>query len=210
MLSDIVVDKLKSKGIPINKHLPSISTLHNRSAKDVAIRCNVLGVLLAISDDTSSISFFNDLLLSQGMFKNLSNYEKSLFDKDSISNQEVIDLSWSQESLYALSWCMGLIPNMNFPTTEATLDDVFSSLPPETDLDGFIESAQLIDSSKIMQELEFYYGLHWAIRHPEAWSLRSKFLLFKKLNISIIRERRKALEWVVDLSLDWDEISLDT
>ena len=96
---------------------------------------------------------------------------------------------------------------MSDPFSEANLDKVDKMLPPEVQYSKFISNVSLRDLSSIIEETEYYYGLHWAIRHPEA---RNTNKHVKSLNLSIIRERRRALEWVIDNSLDWDDIQLDT
>lgn len=123
-----------------------------------------------------------------------------------MTNQQEFDLSWNQESMYTLGWCLGIASKMPLPTVESDLHSIFKYLPPEVDLERFLDQCNLIDNQTILQELEYYYGLHWAIRHPESWSLMNA----DKFKISIIRERRKAMEWVLDNSLIWDDIPLDT
>lgn len=106
-------------------------------------------------------------------------------------------------------WCLGIIEEMSSPKFEANLSEIFDLLPPEVELEEFIAKANLIGDHLVLKELEYYYGLHWAVRHPESWRLLNK-LKCKKYNISVIRERRKALEWVIDNTSDWDDITLDT
>lgn len=209
MVSDQVVKRLNSLGIPVCENLPKVEGKSIRTAKEVAQRVNVLGVLLAISDDVNSIPFFRDLLDNQGMLDCLSPVESRIVYSGKLSKQEEIDLSWVQESLYALVWCLGLFSEMNNPVREAELNQIFPMLPPEVDLNQFVSNAKLIDVGKIVEEVEFYYDLHWARRHPESWSFFNK-PKFDKYKISVIRERRKALEWVIDSRVSWDEISLDT
>lgn len=209
MLKGKVDKRLDILGIPVCKSLPKVKAKSLRTAIEVAQRVNVLGVILAISDDANSLPFFRDLLDKQGMFDSLSPIERKIVYSGKLSKQEEVDLSWSQESLYALSWCLCLFPEMNQPVIEADLNFIFPMLPPEVDLNKFLSNAKLIDAEKIVEEVEFYYNLHWAMRHSENWSFFNKHK-FNKYKISVIRERRKALEWVLDNCVDWDEICLDT
>src|SRR5690606_14718790 len=205
-MRNLTVNRLIKEGVPVNKSLPAITIKKVRTSKEVGVRINILGVFLAISEDPKSIKFFKKLLKEQGMFDFLTTTEKLILESEKITKQQEIDLSWNQESIYALSWCLGITPKMPLPTVESDLYSIFKYLPPEVDLEKFLDKCNLIDNQSILEELEYCYGLHWAIRHPETWS----FSKASKFKISIIRERRKAMEWVVDSSLLWDDIPLDT
>ena len=205
----ITTNRLEREGIPVNRKLPEIRIKTNRTSKEVAIRLNILGIFLAISDDSSSIVFFRKLLQEQEMYKFLTDTEKRILENGHLTKQEEIDLSWNQESMYALSWCLGIVSEMAEPIFEADLDNIFKFLPPEVDLDVFLEKSKLVNAQIILQELDYYYNLHWAIRHPESWSFM-KIKKMKKYKMSIVRERRKGLEWVHNSELIWDDISLDT
>lgn len=209
MLKTITLNRLLKEGIPTNKVLPAVTLKKVRSAQAVARRINILGVFVAISNDPSSLSFFKNLLKEQNMLDFLSEGEKSILKKGELSKQEEIDISWYQESLYTLSWCLGLFKEMKSAKSEANLDEIFELLPPEVELEEFIEKSKLIEAQVILEELEYYYGLHWAVRHPESWRLLNK-LKCKKYKMSVIRERRKALEWIIDDTSEWDDIPLNT
>jgi hypothetical protein len=207
MLRNKVLKRLRRQDITINPNLPKVEEKEIRTAKEVAERINILGIFNVISADSDSIPFFLNHILDNNWFQFLSQTEKAVFEKKTISNQEEIDFSWYSEGIYALAWCLGLIENMSDPFSEANLDKVDKMLPPEVQYSKFISNVSLRDLSSIIEETEYYYGLHWAIRHPEA---RNTNKHVKSLNLSIIRERRRALEWVIDNSLDWDDIQLDT
>lgn len=201
--------RLRIEGLPINDNLPAIEPKIFRSAREVAIRVNILSIFLAISDDQRSIGFFKETLDEQNMMNHISNKEENILEKGKLSKQEEIDFSWNSESIYTLCWCLGLVGKMCSAKEEASLDLIFDYLPPEVNLIDFIEKAKIIDHQVIVDELIYYYHLHWALRHPENWNWRFRHKL-KKFKISVVRERRRALEWIVDNTLDWEEISLDT
>ena len=203
------LERLKREGVPVNENLPKISLKKIRSSKDIAIRINILAVFKAISEDVNSLNFFKELLRKQDLIEILSKKEKEVLENGIVSKQNEIDLSWYQESLFALCWCLGIIPKMGSVKKEANLNLVYNFIPPDVELNYFISNARVIEEQDLLEELEYYYGLHWAVRHPENWNFINKFN-YKKYNLSIIRERRKALEWVVDKNVDWDDVSLDT
>lgn len=209
MLKATTINKLKSDKIPVNDFLPPLEVRRLRSSEVVANRVNILGIFIAICDDSNSIPFFKDLIKKQALITYLSDSEKIILEKGQLSEQEEIDKSWYRESLYCLCWCLGIFEEMIPPKQEADIYPIFNYIPPEVDLGRFVEKATLIKKSKISDEAEYYYGLHWAIRHPESWNILSNRRR-KKYSISIVRERRRALEWVIDDQLNWDEVSLDT
>ncbi len=208
-MRNLTFNRLIKEGVPLNRALPEIAIKKARISKDVGIRLNILGIFHAISDDSKSIKFFYELIEEQGMHDYLTNTEKLILQSEKLTKQQSIDLSWNQESMYALSWCLGIVSKMSTPTAESDLNSIFKYLPPELDLLIFLDKYNLIDNKAILKELDYYYNLHWAVRHPETWGIL-KFNELKRYKISIIRERRKALEWVLNESLIWDDIALDT
>lgn len=209
-MNKLTLKYLKYYNIPINKHLPEIDEVNIRPAKEVAIRIIILGIFLAISDDKNSIPFFKKLIYQQGLSEYLFEKEKNILHEESLTEQEEINLSWVQESIYMLSWCLEIVSEVPFPDSEIDLESIFPFLPPEVDTVTFFKEAALREEEEVISQLEIYYHLHWAKRHPKAWNSTIRSSKYKMLNISVIRERRKALEWVINSSLDWDDITLDT
>jgi hypothetical protein len=209
MDSNIINERLKKFGVPFNSNLPELEKNRFKNSKDVAIRVNIMHVFIAIYDNPESIHFFNNLIKELGLYNFLSKSEKVILERGKFLKQEEIDISWYQESLFVLCWCMGIIDKVESPLKEVKLGHIFSLIPPEVDLNKFIQTSKLIDGNRIKLELYFYYAIHWALKHPNEWGFFNKFK-YSKFDISIIKERRKALEWVFDENVGWDEVSLDT
>jgi hypothetical protein len=207
-MRSLTINRLTREGIPFNQGLPETKIKKVRTSTEVGVRLNILCVFIAIADDSRSIKFFTKLLKEQGMYEFLTDTEELILQNEDLTEQEEIDFSWNQESVYALSWCLGIVPKMVEPLYESDLNTIYKFLPPEVDLSKFLHECTLINEQLILQELDYYYNLHWAIRHPESWGAGASKV--QKYNISIIRERRKAMEWILDDSLAWDDIPLDT
>jgi hypothetical protein len=112
----------------------------------------------------------------------------------------LIDFSWYQESLYAMLWAVNIIKEMKFPSEESSISNYLQFLPPDKKVKVFLKELRLKGTEDIIQELDFYYNLHWIVKREN-----------KGLNKSVVFERRKSLEWIVDSSItDWDNIYLST
>lgn len=186
-----------------------------RSKEEVCRRIVILYSLKALSlypEDMLSIKSF---LKSGGYIDFMSSKEITIFKQKKITYTQEIEFSWYKESLYVLLWYSNIIEDneLNFPTNEVILDKKYLDiLPPECDFGFFKAKISLREYVCLIEELYFYYYLNWIVKKDQLSFLQKLFIGNdkKKLNKSVIIERRKALEWIVDSGLDWDDISLDT
>ena len=122
--------------------------------------------------------------------------------RDDHTEQEKIDAQWLVECMQSLAWCLGLAPLEHFKDCD---DDLASKFPdPFTDPTDFIASASLRPFWEIYQQADIHYRLHWAARNASLsgteFPVREGFL----------RERRRALDWVIGVETDWDGVPSDT
>lgn len=209
MLKEVTIKRLRQEGIPVNLNLPPLENRIIRSVNEVARRINIMAIFHAISEDEDSIPFFAKHIEEQDLQSDLSQIEKDVLRRGVLSEQEEINFSWYQESIVALLWSIRVVDKMQSIRNEMKLSSLYKFMPPEVNLTEFISLAILRSEKEILEEAEFYYCCHWALRHPEVWGLFGKRKM-KNFNFSVILERRKALEWVLEKTLDWDEIPLDT
>ncbi len=114
-------------------------------------------------------------------------------------------LRWYLEGLWALMWATNLIDSLD--ETQWCGEDMMSFLPNleiGEDNRKIDEISEIRSDVEIYTMLDYYYRLHWycvdeRINNREA-----------KINEGIVYERRKALEWLMDNSSDWDEIEMST
>ena len=84
-------------------------------------------------------------------------------------------------------------------------DDLASRFPnPFSDPLSFISQASLQPFDLIYEQADLHFRLHWAARNAQLTGTRSP------IHEGLIRERRKALDLVIGVELDWDEIPQDT
>lgn len=170
-----------------------------RELKEVGARAIILVEFKSLTiypeDKEEAIKWMEKI----NLFKYFSPNEEKALKKVKFSSQEEIDFSWYEESLTAILWILGYISSLPKPTEEFDIEPYVDNLPPTVDLGEYLSNLSFISQEKIIEELDYYYLLHWLCRKfPE------------KFNLSVVRERRKLLEWIVDQNLSWDDVPLDT
>lgn len=201
---DKTIQVLIKNNIPLHPHLPLLEKPKFRSSIEISHRVIALYSLAGIANGAAG-GLIKEWLVDDGGWGFLSEIEQEKVSRENLVRNEINELSWKQESLYALCWCSALTEDMTWPISEANITDIFQFIPPEVPISEFVGSTKLVDTEQIVQQLDLYYCLHAAIVHPELWNESDT-----KLKIEVILERRQALEWVCSKHISWDEISLDT
>jgi hypothetical protein len=134
----------------------------------------------------------------------LSRRDRSILDRPEadLTKQERIDLYWYLEALWALVWAGQLIPDL--PIEKPVGDNLASLVPSiKQNEDGqeFRATFTLRPFPELFQMLDLYFRAHWYARDGQLNGYATGVF-----NLDIIMERRKALEWIADRTLeDWDE-----
>lgn len=195
---------LKEHKVPLHPNLPILDEISLRSPREVCERIVSLYTLAGLANGAVG-ELMEEWLIDENALRYLSKGEKEMLKRAQFSEAELNELSWKQESLYALCWCGRLVYQMTWPTDEADLSNVFYLIPPEKAISEFLASYSLRSSDEVVQELDIYYCLHVALEHPELWRDEQT-----DLRVEVVVERRQALEWVCSESIGWDEVPLDT
>ena len=196
---------LTQRSVPYLPKLPLINEHPDeqwKSAQQIARRLIVIYALTGLSHDADPKKLLA-WLESHSLDDEILNSERQYFIKKDLSKQDITHLSWNQESVFVLAWCLGLQKSLPFPDREANLSSVFPKMPPQVDVSKFVAQSKRIESRSILEEADLYYCYHWAIRHPEKWERPVS------LSLDVVIERRRALDWVIG-SLKFDEVTLDT
>jgi hypothetical protein len=134
----------------------------------------------------------------------LSRRDRSILDRPEadLTKQERIDLYWYLEALWALVWAGQLIPDL--PIEKPVGDNLASLVPSIKQNEGgqeFRATFTLRPFPELFQMLDLYFRAHWYARDGQLNGYATGVF-----NLDIIMERRKALEWIADRTLeDWDE-----
>lgn len=202
----IIKHLIEEQNLIYNENLPKLDFIKDvRPKEEVVNRINVLHVLYTIGTDESEecFNFFREKLIKENWIVYLSEVEKKTIFKTKLNEYDLLNFSWKKEAMLALMWSINL-PRINLlGIKETQVSDYYDLLPPEITMNQFYESAQLKGVNEIVGFLDYYYCIHSSIRNRDKRKKISR-------EQSIIIERRRALEWLTNLELDWDSISLDT
>lgn len=179
--------------------LPLLERTEVRPLGEIAIRATVLAIFKLISVFPDDIDWYIDWLEETDCVAFLSEKELISVQNGRLSSREEIDYSWYQEGINVVMWLLSF-KNIDLNSLEE-LDcaPLMKYLPPENSFKSFKDEASLLSPLLLFSELDKYYLLHWLSKRN------------KMLNASVIRERRKALEWCLDKNVhSWDDVSLDT
>jgi hypothetical protein len=145
---------------------------------------------------------------SNRLSNELTEKEKTFLaiDFDQLPKQDQIDISWYIEAVWAFAWIGNLHNNLTFNTAvEDHLVDLLPNVQQAAPAASFVANFQLRDHLEIFTQLDLFYRAHWFAK-PHRLSHEGT----PKVNLDLITERRKALEYTCYNYLLWDEISLDT
>lgn len=197
---------LSENNIPAHPHLPLLERSNLKAPTEICERIVALYSLAGLSNGAEG-ALLKDWLAAENGWRYLSVVEQEILDSENLTREELNELSWKQESLYVLCWCVLIIEGLVWPSSEANLDEIFPRIPPEVPISNFVGSAELRAEQDILQMLDLYYCIHAAMMHPDLWEGAE---VSSELKIEVVIERRQALEWVYLKTTQWDEISLDT
>jgi hypothetical protein len=148
-------------------------------------------------------------LRENGLLSALSNREQGILASPDaeLDSQTKTDLYWYIEAVWALVWVGSLIPELE--VTKCVGGNLASLLPDlrtGASASGFRSRFALRSLPEVFRALDLYYRAHWYARDGQLHGYPTT-----PFDLHIIIERRKALEWVCDASInDWDETPDDT
>lgn len=187
--------------------LPCLDHRTPRGREAVIGRALVLNAMLQIAFQ-APIPAIRDWLNTNDVINHLSAKERLILDRSNaeLTQQEVTDLYWYIESLWALLWVGGLIDELAF---NEPVQDYMASLCPKLqrneDSSKFADNMLIRPYAELFAMLDLYYRLHWWVHDSNLKGDNTG-----NVRIDIVMERRKALAWVMDDTCDWDNVNLCT
>lgn len=198
------IARLREWGFPVIEHLPTLEApeeLSPQSAQNVARRCMVMSHVIGIGFGGCATELY-EAVSRWGLLPFASAEEIRLLTSKTHTEQEKINATWLTECMQSFAWCLGLAELDCFRHCD---DDLASLFPaPFTDPSSFIDAASLRSFDEIYRMADLHYRLHWAARQSRL--MAGDF----PISEGFVRERRKALDWVLGVEQDWDEVPSDT
>ena len=187
--------------------LPFLDRPQSRSQDELIGRALVINALINIAFE-APISAINNWIDTHGLNAYLTPDERSLLQKQSadLSEQEITNLEWSIEALWALMWAGSLISDLAIDSPVS--DDMVTLVPnlQENETGAkFLDKMRLRPYEELYQMLDLYYRVHWYTEDG-----RINGYPTGDISSDIVMERRKALEWLMNDASDWDNMSLNT
>lgn len=178
-----------------------------RTSEEIVSRALILNAILNIYFK-APVLIIRKWIHEHGLDQYLTIKEKELLELDNgqLTEQQLIDIYWNIESLWALMWVGNLINDMPF---DRCIDDHMASLCPNLAQgegpEKFSKEMKIRSNLDIYRMLDLYFRLHWWTRDAQLNGYSSE-----PVSIDIVMERRKALEWVMDPEAKWDDVPLNT
>ena len=181
-----------------------------RTEDDIANRINMLHLVYTTSiEGEKSVSFFYEMSKNNNWTHYLTPSELAYLKAGKQSKEQKANYSWNKEAIFALLWAVKLVKDLR-DLKQMKMGDVYSLIPPEASEEKFRKSLKLRNEKDLLKELDFFYLLHWTLKHePQPNKLLSFFTNKIPIEIDVVMERRRALEWLFSKE-DWDDVAMDT
>ncbi len=206
-IKDRNTKQLRSSGIKVIEHLPYLDNPEFREPKEIAHRMIILTALFQLHLKAPK-DIIKKWLEENGLIPYLNKDELGYLETEyfQLPEQTQIDMYWFVEAIWAFAWIGGLHNNLTFNTgVEDSLATLIPNIAKNEPAEKFISDFKLRNQVEIFETLDKFYRAHWFARNNHLTGKKSD-----KVDLDIIMERRKALEFTVYKEFDWDEISLDT
>ena len=199
--SEAIIEGL---GLKPNKNLPDIDRFDEsklREGSEIARRILVLGYLYAISFDVKRKVIKSDLK-KHGLYSYLSKDEQKLLSKFFLTKQDKINIDWVPESVEILGWAIGLWKDVPI-LKQCDEDRQADIIPIRKNPDDFIQTAKLISAVEIYSQADLIYRIHWIAKRDAIGELGIH-------SNDIYLERHKAINWIINNEINWDDVQTDT
>jgi hypothetical protein len=199
------LEEARSLNYPVNPNLPALDELQNtRSATEAGRRMLTLHAVVA-----SACGFPKEKALEwlnrEGLAEALEAEEKEFLETITNAAQNNA-MQWQVEALWALAWALGCHDTLDF--TDSCADDFVFMLPDlkvGAAAEPFLAGLTIRSNDELLAKCDLAYCLHWGARDA---ALSAK-TIEGAVPENVIRERRRALEWLIGED-GWYEVSLDT
>jgi len=199
---------LSQLGVPFLPSLPVVEdevAILPRQPEEIAGRCIAIAIC-AVKGESNDNELVQELTQQFDASVLFSPNEKVFIENAHPTQQELIDHAWSYEVLHVLLWSLGYIDALKPPNELCDVPSDVSTIRDTGGVAGLTKSAEPRSMSELLDAADLYYHLHWSVIQ-----LRIEEKSSDSLDESIIRERHRALNWLIRyLDQKWDYITTDT
>ena len=196
-------DFLRSRGVLVNSNLPLIEdfdAVRPKPAQVVAKRFCAMGYIIR-SAYGMPIAEVHEWLDKLELRDTLGSGERTVLTSGALSEQHKINFGWLAEGAQVLAWSLGLAELDHFRQCD---DDLANKAPFKANAASFVAGARLVPPAAIQRQADLLYRMHWATVDARLTGKECP------LHEGLIRERRRAIDWVYGVAEDWDDVPLDT
>jgi len=198
---------LKRLGVPYLATLPTVeddASIAPRQPDEIARRC-VAVALCAVKGELNDKDLINRLVADFGAEPYLSPQEAAFIRNQSPTRQELADNAWGYEVVHVLLWSLGYLPELKPPNEICDVPGE-AAIVRDHHAEGLEANAHARRVGELLDMADLYYHYHWS-----AIELRLHGQSSDALNEEIIRERHRALNWLIRyMDQDWDDVQTDT
>lgn len=198
---------IRETRLPVLEDLPVVEdekTAKLRGPEEIAKRC-LATTICAVKGETKDQTLVDSLIKDYSAADYFSPQERQFIKAKNPLQQHLIDFAWRYECVHVFLWAMGMRDSLSPPNEICPVSDDMK-LIKKAGPAKFVAEAKRRTPEQILDMADYYYRLHWA-----AIDLRIKGKKSELLNEEIIRERHRALNWLIGyLNQEWDEITTDT
>ena len=205
---------IREHGIGVFEGLPMVPPASEVTVKDFDTVCKrAVAALLAtqISCEISqaqygNIHFFTEMMDKFGVRDALNAKEQKLVS-GMFEQQDAVDVMWEYECYWSLAWALGLLDDIRDASDICDCTKAVRFVSSCQTMTEFQAKCRLRDTEEILDLLDLYYRYHWACVQN---AYIDKNLPTGNLNMEVVFERRRGLEWLIANETDWHDIALHT
>ncbi len=198
---------VKQNGGQVCDWLPHIDPTTLRKPDSAIARALILNAMINIHFGAPT-AITKAWIEKHDLADELSSVEAEILSRNEseLTEQEKINLYWYIEALWAFLWATNMVEAMDFTVAiPDTMASMCPSLQSDEGSEKFTGSMDLRDYEDLYKERDLYYRVMWWARQSTMTGQEDP-----RFNLSRTLERRRALEWIMDATLDWDDVPLDT
>jgi hypothetical protein len=193
-------------GYPEADHLPLLDEPDGfRPTTEIVDRCLALTILVAHAYGWSREEA-TARLDNERLWNSLTGSEQTLL-AGHVGDSMLGGARQSVESLWILTWALGFGPTLRFDQPcPNNLVELLPDLKRGDDFSPFRAAVRPRRAADLVEAADIAYLVHWAFvdAHLKGREVAGS------IDLSVIENRRRALDWILLPREKWEEISLDT